>query len=1157
MRELVDVDDLDAMVSAVSRWRARGEQALLIVDQFEELFTLNPHEVQARFAELLGRLVLEADVFVLLSMRDDFFFLCHGFEALKPLVTDLTLLGPPAGAALRRALVQPATKCGYRFEDDELVDEMLAEVEGERGALPLLAFAMSRLWDKRDRDHGLLTRQAYHDIGGVGGSLARHAEATLEKVGTDRLPLVRELFRNLVTAEGTRAVRGWNELLSVFGSESIPLSSRATRLRAAESRDPPKHRALLTEDAPFKSGGDPSTRASDALAQDDKRRAASDVLRQLIDARLLTSYEIHEEGDEPARRVEIIHESLLANWPRLVRWQTQDADAVQLRDQLRQAARTWQEHDRSDDLLWIGSAFREYQLWRERYPGGLTETEEAFAAAMTSLATRRKRRQRMAVAAGMAVLLAVLAVVTTLWRQSVLQTRRAEAAKLLALGEIEIDTYPTAALAWATSSLELAESREGRLMTVRALSKGPPVTVLPPPSESGQIGRSIFRLDGKWLATRDNMGAGQIWLNFEDGRQPVVVGGSNPGEWRFFTFESDNALITARAGVHQWWSAQDPTEPQRSEDNRDVFRETLGAGDWYIFRSRNEIFWITNGEGKEWIHSWRFAEGAPRLVGGMEPWWWPSSAIDGSGSRLAYSPEADRTGVYLRSLVDWGEPPRRLGEHNAKVELTAVRSDGQQVASLDQSGEIRVWPTDGGAGKPVGGTELAGVFQDLGYGPTGRWVAAHGLNDDGRMNILLLDLAAPWGAAPLELRRSEYGVPNPGQMAFHPRADWLFATNLNSGGFWPLTHPSPWVFDHRGRVMDVLFTPDSKWLLSLSSEGVDRPEGQLRAWPLDGQNGGDYRVLLEQGWLGFWLAKLAIDPSGEHVAVGSQFRRVCVVPVAGGQTLELAHPGEEPYRAAFSPDGRFLATVPRSFRGDAREKAVRVWNLETGEPREIGSVIGTPSSLRFVDDRHLLWSGGVHGDELHEEKVFDLVTGEIDTRSLGGRYESRIVSSSGSHMLAVQKAGVPGSEDGNRLIMTNLATGRQDRILSHGENPQAAAIDPSEQWIVTGGAGDGLVRVGPISGEEPHVLYGHQGKIWAVAFSPDGRWIASAGDDKTVRLWPMPDMTKPPLHTLPHDELIVKLKTLTNLRVVRDEKSPTGWKLEVGPFPGWETVPTW
>ena len=129
-------------------------------------------------------------------------------------------LGPPVGAALRRALVQPATKCGYRFEDDELVEEMLAEVEGERGALPLLAFAAARLWEKRDRETGLLTRQAYHDIGGVGGALARHAEATIDRIGVERIPIVRELFRNLVTAEGTRAVREWDELFSVF-SDSL------------------------------------------------------------------------------------------------------------------------------------------------------------------------------------------------------------------------------------------------------------------------------------------------------------------------------------------------------------------------------------------------------------------------------------------------------------------------------------------------------------------------------------------------------------------------------------------------------------------------------------------------------------------------------------------------------------------------------------------------------------------------------------------------------------------------------------------------------------------------------------------------------------------------------------------------------------------------
>ena len=70
-------------------------------------------------------------------------------------------------------------------------------------------------------------------------------------------------------------------------------------------------------------------------------------------------------------------------------------------------------------------------------------------------------------------------------------------------------------------------------------------------------------------------------------------------------------------------------------------------------------------------------------------------------------------------------------------------------------------------------------------------------------------------------------------------------------------------------------------------------------------------------------------------------------------------------------------------------------------------------------------------------------------------------------------------------------------------------------------------------------------------------WIASTGQDNTLRLWPMPDLDKPPLHALPHDELLAKLKSLTNLRAVRVPNSDTDWKIELGPFPGWKDVPTW
>ena len=415
---------------------------------------------------------------VVLAMRDDFLYRCHAHEPLRPILEDLSALAQPDSEALRRALTEPARHLGFAFEDEKLAEEMVAEVEGERGALPMLAFAAARLWEKRDRERQLLTRQAYPDIGGVGGALARHAEATLQGIGGDRLPIVREIFRNLVTAEGTRAVREWNELLSVF----------------------------------------PDSRAE----------AAAAVLRTLIDARLLTSYEVREEDREPTRRVEIIHESLLVNWPRLVGWQTQDADAARIRDQLRQAARTWEDHERTNDLLWTGAAFREFRIWHDRYPGGLTDVEEAFAEAMTSFAAWRRRRRRIFVTAVIVILLSGLVVVGSFWRRSVLETRRAEAQKFVALAQAQMQEYPTAALAHATRSLELADDDQARFLALKALWQGPTAFVV---NETPSTSAS-FSPDGRWMVQEHDQ-LSSLAVISRTGDQQVLDIPMNSGKTRF------------------------------------------------------------------------------------------------------------------------------------------------------------------------------------------------------------------------------------------------------------------------------------------------------------------------------------------------------------------------------------------------------------------------------------------------------------------------------------------------------------------------------------------------------------------------------------------------------------------------------------------------
>ena len=1078
---LLRIEEPDAAVAAFTRWRRRHEHALLVLDQFEELFTQSPAEVQAAFAALIGRLALDADVHVLLSLRDDFLFRCHAHEALQPLLSELTLLGPPTGAALRRALVQPALKCGYRFEDEALVDAMLGEVEGERGALPLLAFAAAQLWQRRDRERGVLTREAYTAIGGVAGALAQHAEATLERIGQERVPLVRELFRNLVTAQGTRATVEREELLSVFAGD---------------------------------------------------RETAAQVLDALIDARLLTSYQLPPAEGETSgpHRIEIVHESLLSQWPRLVHWQAQDQEGSLLRDQLRQAARLWEQRGKPEDLLWTGTSFREYELWRERYAGNLSATEDHFTRAMTARAARRRRRRRLAVAAVVVAALAVASAMGVLWRrseaaraQAVTAARHAEAQQIFALGQLELDKDPTAALAYALASLQRMDSPHARHFALQALWRGPTAFELGAGGDTPGV-QLAFSPDGRWLATSEE-GTGTIRLWERDGSGPRVLESS--GAWMWMDFSADSRfLVATQADKARIYSLPEAQEVRRIAES---FRWGFVRGQDLVTGHLMEP--APNGRWRRLVKTRRLPEGEPETLGVWTAAPNEGFSIDPAGRSVFANEGGDLYELPLRGIAT--ASPRRVVDGDGEDITWLVAPDGQRIYTWDDSGTGRIWSRSTGARLP--GPRSDRPAREGGIpaaSPDNGWLAkATGEGTSGG-KVYLWDLEGPVDAEPLALRRNARMQ----VAAFEPSGSWMAVRDPHAVTLWPLARRFPHVLLSTSKsVWGVSFGPRGEWVVA-AGQGA-----RVWLWPLDPDAGAERRDLDT----GATVNSPQVSPRGDLLAAGSN-RGVWLVPLDGRGPEHIAGFEGLVTALAFDPEGRRLAAGGIGVPWPA-EKVIRIWDLETREVRVLDAGDGSALvSLAFLPDGRLL-SAGVGG-----LRLWDLETGQSTLLLKGVAFVRP--GPDGRLLLGIRAKVGPGGVVGTALVYDLQEKTSRD-LATHGAEVVFADWDPSGQRVVTGGR-DGIVRVGPMTGEEPHLLMGHEGTIRHVTVDPAGRWVGSAGDDGTVRLWPMPE--GPPIHTLPHEELLERLRSLTNYRVVADPTSPSGYALKAEPFAGWsQKPPTW
>lgn len=211
------------VVALAERVQSTGWGLVLLVDQLEELATVADPAGRAWTAELLSRIGEHAvpGLRAIVALRRDLLDALLTMTGLgRVVIRSSVLIEPLRELVWRDVLDQALSAYGYEFEDDALREEVVGQLEGTAGAMPLVQFALTELWHNRDVGRKRITRAGFQALGGIAGALERHAEATLANL-LKWNPGVEEVARRfllaLTTAQGTRATRDMDELQVLVG----------------------------------------------------------------------------------------------------------------------------------------------------------------------------------------------------------------------------------------------------------------------------------------------------------------------------------------------------------------------------------------------------------------------------------------------------------------------------------------------------------------------------------------------------------------------------------------------------------------------------------------------------------------------------------------------------------------------------------------------------------------------------------------------------------------------------------------------------------------------------------------------------------------------------------------------------------------------------
>ncbi len=1061
--------------------RAGAARLLLVVDQFEELFT-QCHDEAGRRAfidNLLAAARNGSNVTVLIGLRADFTGRLTEVEELRALVEqNFALLGPMQQADLVRVILEPARLGGWGFVSG-LVEQFLSDVGQEPGRLPLLSHALLETWARRSSH--VMTLKGYRAAGGVEGAIARTAEDTLRRLDEQtEQPVMQAVFLAL-TELGE-------------GSEDTRRIARRDEL----------------------------ARAGDAAA-------VAAVLDTLAAARLVTV---------DADSVQVAHEALIRRWPRLREWLADNRERLRFERQLEADALEWEQLQRDLGALYRGARLVQAQEWRKA-GRRLSPRVEAFLAASAVEAEQEVRQakqleraglvRRFAYAlgalAGIALIAAVVAgLFAVVARNAQVQVEvlnvELRSRRLASEAERYLTSDPERSLLLAAAAYQSINPRDGsttgeaRGALYHALDTDAYWRTLDSHNEFVDTAR--FSPDGTRVLTVVGLRA------TESGSVNTAVWDVLTGQVLFETdlfdgaemgdFDPTGSLIVT-AGF-------DGVQISDAKTGRRLHELTEDYSPFAAFSPDGSQLATTHTDGS--VRTWDVESGRPlpSLFGHRDIVRLLVYSMD--GSRLA-SASDDRT-IRLWDPIT-GQFERELVGHTESIRTVAFSPDGEEILSAGGDA-ARLW--DVSNGRPLWEFEHNAPITAAAYSQDGKLVLT--ADEDG--------LAKVWDAASGELLSELIGHSGRINSAvFSPDGKLaVTAGEDHTVHIWNTVNRKlvRVLTGHTDSVVNAEFSEDGEWLATVSRDGTTRLLQVSYAFMgskfLVEVPGGGQASLLYEGF------ESQFSSNGRHLlTIDLLGGTVRVIDVATGEVI-FEFPGL--FTARYSADGNRVVTVGDKVQvWDASSGTL----VDEPETPPLGSELlvtllssdGT-QGISIGDEEVVVWdisSGevmgrinvrvegglgtvrlGPNGEQLvayttdGSVGIWDVASGELLTEVIPYDTDNEYIlvslftvfSPDGTRMMII-------GEDGEVSLMETSSGETIAKLEGHSALINYVAFSPDGSTIVTV-SDDRTARLwDATSGAARVKLIGHTGSVFSASFAPGSERVITVSADDTARIWDVSD----------------------------------------------------